>query len=310
MISGIDTALGEITLVLFTTLAPSGVVAYTIMGLPIVRGGLSVEAQRRIDQFLVIPLVVSMVGLVASATHLGNPANALFVFLGVGRSPLSNEVFCAVVFLLLAGVYWLYSFAEHPRRKLQRAWMALSLAAGIAFVTSVAFAYSAETILSWHTAYVPLALWLNALTGGPVLALLGLRAAGYSAAEGRFGRVLLLCSLVALAANVAAYGLQAVQLPSIENSFVTAADLVPHYGIMIAVFGVLGAAGIALDARALLGGRAQARRGAEPPGSSARFETTRAATMQAVCASVLVLSGIFVMRFAFYMMHLTAGLGV
>ncbi|MFR1640267.1 MAG: DmsC/YnfH family molybdoenzyme membrane anchor subunit [Eggerthellaceae bacterium] len=44
----------------------------------------------------------------AASTHLGNPANALFVFLGVGRSPLSNEVFCAVVFLPLAGVYWLY----------------------------------------------------------------------------------------------------------------------------------------------------------------------------------------------------------
>ena len=44
-----------------------------------------------------------MVGLVASATHLGNPANALYVFLGVGRSPLSTEVFCAVVFLALGG---------------------------------------------------------------------------------------------------------------------------------------------------------------------------------------------------------------
>lgn len=310
MVSGIDTALGEITLVLFTTLAPSGVVAYAIMGLPIVRGGLSAEAQRRIDQFLAIPLVVSMVGLVASATHLGNPANALFVFLGVGRSPLSNEVFCAVVFLLLAGVYWLYSFAERPRRKLQRAWMALSLAAGVAFVTSVAFAYSAETILSWHTVYVPLALWLNALTGGPVLALLGLRAAGFPPAEGRFGRVLLLCSLVALAANVATYGLQAMQLPSIENSFVTAADLVPRYGMMIAAFGVLGAAGIGLDARTLLGGSARQRSEGARPGALACSQVARSATMRAVCASVLVLAGIFVMRFAFYMMHLTAGLGV
>ena len=30
MVSGIDTALGEITLVLFTTLAPSGVVAFAL----------------------------------------------------------------------------------------------------------------------------------------------------------------------------------------------------------------------------------------------------------------------------------------
>ena len=56
-----------------------------------------------------------MVGLVASATHLGNPANALYVFTGVGRCPLSTEVFAAVIFLALAGVYLLYSFVEHPR---------------------------------------------------------------------------------------------------------------------------------------------------------------------------------------------------
>ena len=35
---GFATALGEITLVLFTTLAPSGVIALALMGLPIVAG--------------------------------------------------------------------------------------------------------------------------------------------------------------------------------------------------------------------------------------------------------------------------------
>ena len=55
-----------------------------------------------------------MVGLVASATHLGNPSNALYVFLGVGRSPLSTEVFFAVVFLALAGLYWLVRFRRAP----------------------------------------------------------------------------------------------------------------------------------------------------------------------------------------------------
>lgn len=305
MVSGLDTALGEITLVLFTTLAPSGVVAFIIMGLPVVCGRLSDAAHRRIDQFLAIPLAVSMAGLVASATHLGNPANALFVFMGVGRSPLSNEVFCAVVFLLLAGVYWLYSFAERPRRMLQRAWMALSMAAGVAFVTSVAFAYSAETIVSWHTAYVPLSLWLNALAGGPVLAVLGLRVAGCLPVESRFGRALLACSLAALAANVAVYCMQAAQLPSIENSFATAADLVPGYGVMIAVFALLGVAGIGLAARPALGRGARGRQEAAHPAPADRRATARAA-----CASVLVLAGIFVMRFAFYLMHMTVGLGV
>ncbi|WP_241963567.1 DmsC/YnfH family molybdoenzyme membrane anchor subunit [Gordonibacter sp. 28C] len=291
-----DTALGEITLVLFTTLAPSGVVAFILMGLPLLRGDLPVETRRRIDQFLSIPLVTSMVGLVASATHLGNPANALYVFLGVGRSPLSTEVFCAVVFLALAGVYWLYSFSQRPRTGLQRAWMALAMVAGVVFVTSVAFAYSAETIVSWYTVYVPLNLWLNALVGGPLLAVVGLRVARYRPVEDRLGRALVAVSIAALAANLVSFGLQSAGLPRIENSLLSASDLVPYYGLMIAVFGVLALAGIGVDARVLYARRS---------GGALRLTVGRAAA-----ASALALAGIFVMRFAFYMMHMTVGLGV
>lgn len=87
MSTGFATAFSEITLVLFTTLAPSGAVAYALMSLPIIRGRLSDDAHRRIDKALCISLIVSLVGLVASATHLGNPANALYVFMGGGEKP-------------------------------------------------------------------------------------------------------------------------------------------------------------------------------------------------------------------------------
>lgn len=291
MISGIDTALGEITLVLFTTLAPSGVVAFICMALPVLARTTDEAMRQRLNVFLGIPLVVAMVGLVASATHLGNPANALYVFVGVGRSPLSTEVFFAVVFLALAGLYWLYGFAEHPRARLQRVWLALAVAAGAVFVVAVAFAYAADTIVSWYTVYVPLNLVLNALVGGPVLAIAGLHAAGCKYAEGRFGRVLLAVAVAALAANVVSFGLQSADLSSIENSFVTAAQLVPSYGLMIASFGVLCMAGIGIDAAGIYG-------------------TARLSCVRTTGAAVLVLGGVFVTRFAFYMMHMTVGLGV
>ena len=282
MISGFDTALGEITLVLFTTLAPSGVVAFICMGLPVLGRGASVALRQRLNVFLGLPLVVAMVGLVASATHLGNPANALYVFLGVGRSPLSTEVFCAVVFLALAGLYWLYNFVEHPKPQLQRAWLVLAMLAGAVFVAAVGCAYAADTIVSWHTVYVPRNLMLNALVGGPILAIAGLRAAGYEPVEGRMGRVLTMVAAAALAVNVGTFGVQGADLASIENS----------YGLMVCAFGVLGMAGIGLDAVELWPRRV-------------RLSVGRAAG-----AAVLVLAGIFVMRFAFYMMHMTVGLGV
>ncbi|RDB59181.1 DMSO reductase [Paraeggerthella hongkongensis] len=291
MITGFDTAFSEITLVLFTTLAPSGVVAYLCMAVPVLARGTDAAMRQRLNVFLAAPLVVSMVGLVASATHLGNPANALYVFLGVGRSPLSTEVFCAVLFLALAGLYWLYCFAEHPRPLLQRLWLMAAMVAGVGFVIAVAFAYAAETIASWHTVYVPLNLILNSLVGGPVLAIAGLCAAGYGGVRGRWGRVLVAAAAAALALNVGGFVLQGAELPLIGNSFTTAADLVPGFGAMVGVFAAAGALAVGLDAFALWG-------------------CSRLSMPGALAAAGSALVGIFVMRFAFYMMHMTVGMGI
>lgn len=297
MINGFNTAAGEVTLVLFTTLAPAGAVAVAVMALVLLFAPLDEAVRRLVNKCLCIPLVVAMLGLVASATHLGNPSNALYVFLGVGRSPLSTEVFCAVLFLLMAGVYWLYSFAVSPRRVLLRALLVFQVLAAAAFVTAVAFAYAAETVPTWTLPTVPVALWLNALAAGPLLALVSLTVAHWPAASGRFGRVMLAVSGAASVAAVAVYAFQGFALSGVENAIVSAADLVPGYGAMLLAFALCSAGGLAVFAFSL-----RASKLGEV--SKARPIVSRS------LASALVLAGVFVMRFAFYMMHLTVGLGV
>ena len=100
-----ETALNEITLVLFTTIAPAGVMGYLTMALAIV---LSRDEERAaaISRYLVVPLVLAISGLIASATHLGTPANALYVITGIGRSPLSNEVVAAVAYSVPSVPTW------------------------------------------------------------------------------------------------------------------------------------------------------------------------------------------------------------
>ncbi len=328
---GFSLAFGEITLVLFTTLAPSGALAYLIMGLPVLVGRAQGEAARRLNQWSCLPLVIAMVGLIASATHLGNPSNALYVFTGVGRSPLSTEVFAAVIFLALAGVFWLYSFAEHPRVGLQRGLLAAIDAAVVAFVLSVAFAYNVDTILTWSLPLVPASLILNALFGGPLLALAGfaLASRGLGAAptaelpiahiapEGalkahvepgkaskaqpaaarvfpsrRGARILLALATTACAANVAVYAVLGFQLQGIENELVSAADLVAGYPVYLAVFAVLAASALALAWCTAI-----------------KRERHQSPAPLAV-ASILAFVAIFLMRFTFYMSHLTVGLGV
>lgn len=328
---GFSLAFGEITLVLFTTLAPSGAVAYLIMGLPVLVGRAQDEVARRLNQWSCLPLVVTMVGLIASATHLGNPSNALYVFTGVGRSPLSTEVFAAVIFLALAGVFWLYSFAERPRVGLQRGLLAAIDVAIVAFVVAVAFAYNVDTILTWSLPLVPVSLLLNALFGGPLLALVGFAVAsrglsttpaaepsivhaepegaskvhvepegaskvGSAAAHvfpSRCGaRVLLALATAACAANVAVYAVLGFQLQCIENELVSAADLVVGYPVYLAAFALLAVCALVLAWRAEAQG---ARRRSLP---------------HLAAASTLAFTALFLMRFTFYMSHLTIGLGV
>ena len=328
---GFSLAFGEITLVLFTTLAPSGAVAYLIMGLPVLVGRAQDEVARRLNRWSCLPLVVTMVGLIASATHLGNPSNALYVFTGVGRSPLSTEVFATVIFLALAGVFWLYSFAERPHVGLQRGLLAAIDVAIVAFVVAVAFAYNVDTILTWSLPLVPVSLLLNALLGGPLLALVGFAVAsrglsttpaaepsivhaepegpskvhvepegaskvGSAAAHvfpSRCGaRVLLALATAACAANVAVYAVLGFQLQCIENELVSAADLVVGYPVYLAAFALLAVCALVLAWRAEAQG---ARRRSLP---------------HLAAASTLAFTALFLMRFTFYMSHLTIGLGV
>lgn len=306
MVSGFDMAFGEITLVVFTTLAPSGAVALAIMAGVLLFAKLDVDARARIDKFMCIPLVVAMMGLIASATHLGNPANALYVFLHVSSSPLSNEVLSAVAFLAFSGLYWLYSFSVKPVRWLQRALLALIAAAGVAFVTMVSLAYSVETITTWDLPTVPVSLWVNALMGGPLLAALSLYVARWRALAGRFGLALMAEPFAALVANIAVYVAQGMLMGGVGNAVTRAVDLVPHYWQMLAISAVLVLAGCAIAAASMH----MVSRAAQAQAATGSLAFSKRVLVRLTAACLLVFAGIFVMRFAFYMMHLTVGLAV
>lgn len=291
MLNGIETALNEITLVLFTTLVPSGMFACMLVALYLLVVPIEEEKRQDISQFTVIPLTISMVGLIASATHLGNPGNALYVFLGVGRSPLSNEVFFAVLFLAFTGLFWLFSFSRKQKKVFRKIWLAFIIASAIAGIHSIAFAYEVRTIISWNTVFIPINLWLNAAVGGPLLALFTLQLAkAPKLAEGKFARALIVLSVTATVSNALSMLAQNTLLPTIENSLGSVADLVPFYGVFICFFVLFAASALVIYGWSIF-------RGKLPSLWLSAF------------GCLLALIGIFLTRFAFYMMHLTLGLG-
>lgn len=134
-----------------------------------------------------------------------------------------------------------------------------------------------------------MALILNALVGGPLIALVGFAAAGRLPLPGA-----LLCTVAAgaLVANGVVYGVLTGQLEPLANELASVAQLVPSLLACVVAFVALGLAGVTA---AFCGVRAR---------------NSRRRLVLLTAGAVLALVGIFVMRFVFYMTHLTAGLGV
>lgn len=307
----------QFTLALFTLLAPVGAIAFVVMALPCIgawegrltsRGNASDSGDEsgisqvsfkeastamlpyhRISRYLIIPLATAMVGLIASATHLGTPSNALYVLMGWGRSPLSNEVVAALLFLGLAGVYWLSSFRMVLSLAYARVALVLSCAASLFLVWEISVVYAIRTIITWNTDATVLSLWGTALCGGVLLGITSLVVSGGSVPR-RYLYILCATGLASFVGAVAAFVFQWMQLPTIANWTATASQLAPQYGWDIALFVLSGLIGWVITLRALF-----------------YAHDTRFFLRSCVVGTAVMFAGIYLMRLVFYSTHMTGG---
>lgn len=282
-----ETALNEITLVLFTSIAPAGVVGFIMMAWV----AFFTTDKARADaasRHLVIPLALAITGLIASATHLGTPANALYVISGIGRSPLSNEVVAAVAFLAIGGVYWIASFRDDMPKLVRRIWLAAASIAGVAFVTFIALAYSVSSVPTWNLPIAPLTLWLCGLSSGPFVGLFGLLFAKQEPTRLQM-RTALGIAAVAAVANVAALATEWGELVGIATTIASAVELAPFFPASIIAYAALNAGAIVVATL-----------------SPRLAETPRLIAIAA--AALLALAACFAVRFVFYSMHMTVGI--
>lgn len=283
MTSGFD----GFSLAVFTSLAPAGVVAF--LALAVARLAVRDHAEAvRIDRMVSLPFAVVLVGFIASATHLGTPANALHVFSGVGRSPLSNEVLAAVVFLFLVGSYWMMAFKERFPDAIAKPWLVLASLAGIALIAGTALAYDVGTVPTWSTPYTPANLVLSALLAGPVLGALFLQIAQVRVRG--LECALVVGAAVALVVGTIVLALHQASLASVANYEFTAAALAPRYPAAIVAHFALGLAGVTVAGLSLR-----------------RVQPARSTLALRIAASALVLAAVFVTRLVFYNLHMTVG---
>ena len=266
MTSGLD----NLSLALFTALAPAGVVAFIIMALARL---FAIDHERavRIDRMIALPFAVALVGFIASATHLGTPANALHV-----------------MFLFLAGSYWMVAFKVNFPDAAAKPWLLVACLAGIALLACTSQAYAVRTVPTWNTPYSPANLLLTGLFEGTVLSQLFLAAAKVPLSRWSF--LLVGLGAASLAAGVVSMLAQNAYLASIANNEISAASLAPGYHLVIGIFALVGAGALLLDGWAL---RPRA--------------TECARLILRIAAAILAFAAVFATRIVFYNLHMTVG---
>lgn len=281
--------MAELPLALFTTLAPIGAGAFIALAVAFFTTKFSDEQLKKIDRMTTIPVVVLVAGFICAFFHLASPMHAFGVFAGLGASPLSNELLAGVVFAVLAIVYWIVALAGKLGEGARKGFAAVVAVMAIVFACFTGAAYMMETIASWNTPMVPVAVLGFSLLGGICLGVLVLALSGAleDAAKGGFKMAALAVLIVGLVLGVAGLMVQVMSVSGMGNALVDGADLVAAASapMWIGVVCMVVAAAAAFMA----------------------LRNTKS-TALAAAAPVLAVVGVFAARLAFYAVQLSVGL--
>lgn len=281
--------MAELPLALFTTLAPIGAGAFIALAVAFFTTKFSDEQLKKIDRMTAIPVVVLVAGFICAFFHLASPMHAFGVFAGLGASPLSNELLAGVVFAALAIVYWIVALAGKLGEGARKGFAAVVAVMAIVFACFTGAAYMMETIASWNTPMVPVAVLGFSLLGGVSLGVLVLALSGAleDAAKGGFKMAAPVVLVVGLVLGVAGLLVQVMSVSGMGNALVDGADLVAAASapMWIGVVCVVVAAAAAFMAL-----------------------RNSKSTALAAAAPVLAIMGVFAARLAFYAVQLSVGL--
>lgn len=281
--------MAELPLALFTTLAPVGAGAFIALAVAFFTTKFSDEQLKKIDRMTTIPVVVLVAGFICAFFHLASPMHAFGVFAGLGASPLSNELLAGVVLAVLAIVYWIVALAGKLGEGARKGFAAVVAVMAIVFACFTGAAYMMETIASWNTPMVPVAVLGFSLLGGVSLGVLVLALSGAleDAAKGGFKMAALAVLIIGLVLGVAGLMVQVMSVSGMGNALVDGADLVAAASAPMWI-GVVCMVVAAVAAFMAL--------------------RNSKSTALAAAAPVLAIVGVFAARLAFYAVQLSVGL--
>lgn len=165
----------ELPLVFFTVFAQCAV---GLMLIAFVSQKLNLADDRQLNLANGLAFVLMGIGFVIGMFHLGQLFRAPNMLLGLGRSPMSNEIFLSGAFMLFLVATLFFTFMK-KNNKLSTICNAVAVVIGLAFIWSITKVYQLDTVPAWNTGYTSLQMWMTVLIGGGACALLlGIRNLG------------------------------------------------------------------------------------------------------------------------------------
>lgn len=168
----------ELPLVFFTVLGQTAVGLFALVWLS---NKLGLTTALQLKQANIVGLILMLVGLIIGTLHVGQPLRAMNMLLGVGRSPMSNEILLSSLFVAMAcGTVFFSVMVKNT--VLAVLCNVATVIFGLAFAWSITQVYQLDTVPNWDTSYTALQLWMTVLVGGGAFAILtGARQLGASA---------------------------------------------------------------------------------------------------------------------------------
>lgn len=280
--------LHEWPLMFFTVIGQSVAGAFIIMGCAILSGKLSAEMNRKVHYSMFGLWVLMGIGFLLSMMHMGTPLRAFNSLLRLGHSSLSNEIASGSIFFALGGIYWLLAVFNKMPAALGKLWVALVMVLAALFITAISRVYQIDTVPTWHNGYTTFNFVLTAFIGGPILAALLMRIAGFNL---NCVSALPLLSVIAIVISAIVATSQGFELGSIQTSVQKAVDLVPNYGTLMGIKLVALVLGLSCWIAPLL-----------------RKNNPSVALL--ALGFILVFVGEFIGRGVFYGLHMTVGMAV
>ena len=284
-----DAAMHELPLALFTTLASVGAGAFIALAVAFFKTSFGEQKARAIDKATLVPTIVVLAGFVAAFFHLANPMNAMNVFAGIGRSPLSNELCVASLFAAAMAVYAVLAVTGKLNEGSRKGFLAVLAVLAVAFAAAMGMAYSLPTVPTWDAPWPVCQMLGYALFGGAVMGacVLAFADALDDVLAAGFKNVALGLGVVGLVLAVAGLAMMVSGASGIETAITSGAALVGEATGCLAVAVIALVAAFALLFKVLGGGNAKGL---------------------AVGAVVLTLVGVLAGRFVFYILYLSVGI--